>query len=196
MNNFKRTTFAVALMMATGVFTLAQAQQVTRGTVDVRLTLEEACSIGAGTVQEGATNNFGVLDFGTHAASIDQTITNGNSSADIDAGILLNVRCNGDNPNFSIRLVDSISSQIAGSSLDGNRKLMNPDVGGAGNNNEIVYRVYSDAARTNVLEDGDFLLEGFTMGEQPSISFYGEADLDGTAVAGVYRDTLNLEITF
>lgn len=179
------------LVAATGLFGLAGAQtSVVKGTVDVRLTILESCKIDGGEIVPGASNNLGVLDFGTHAIGTKGEHSAGNSNDSTTTGLSINVECTADYPNFKIRLADSKNT---GYSLSGEDRRM---LHAFESDQEVKYAVYKEDNLT-VIKDGDLVSEKeIKANTKTEYKMHAKATLAGQETAGTYTDVLNLEITF
>ncbi|MHC5226623.1 Csu type fimbrial protein [Ignatzschineria sp. LJL83] len=187
MKNFKQHAL-VGLFAASTMFAgLAHAQtQTIKGTVDVRLAIIESCKIeGGGDVKPGETAKLGVLDFGVHAIDASGPVDAGDGTA--NTGLNIGITCNEDYPNFKVTLVNSDNPNEG----SGARALNH--VGGA---SAVPYKVFSDSAKANLLEDGAVVATGMVGGTKTEFSLFGEAQLDGQQSAGRYTDVLNFEIAF
>ena len=189
MKNFKQHALGGLFEASTLFAGFAHAQtQTIKGTVDVRLAIIESCKIeGGGDVKPGETANLGVLDFGVHAIDATGDIDAGDGTA--NTGLTIGITCNEDYPNFKVTLVNSDNENEGAGA--GERVLNH--IGGA---SAVPYKVFSDSAKENLLEDGAVVATGMTNGAKTEFSLFGEAQLDGQQSAGRYTDVLNFEIAF
>ncbi|OLO04934.1 Csu type fimbrial protein [Salinicola socius] len=176
-----RVQMASATVALVGLTSLqVQAQEVT-GTIDVTMTLTEACSINGSTDTEGL--DFGALDFGTQTTLFDQ------ADSEVESGGgAIEVLCSpGTEPAVA----------ITGGANDG--------AGGAAGTHAmtngtsfIPYSLYTDAARTNELGlNTPTTLAGEPDGINPqTLELYGRAFGQEGLTAGDYADTLNVVLTF
>lgn len=151
----------------------AQAQVAT-GELEVRLNITESCDISGST---GGSLGNAVLDFGT------ATLLTAAIDADTGTGAqALEVLCN---PG-----VDYTLTFDAGQNGGGNiaNRAMQRD-GGA----ELVrYQIYQDQARNTVLNT----LSGTGTGTAQPVVVYGRVPAQTAPVAGSYRDTVTITMSF
>ncbi|MBJ9976405.1 spore coat protein U domain-containing protein [Pseudomonas sp. S75] len=172
-----RTLFIPALFMA--LTPELQAATVT-GTMNSTLTLTSACQVNGGAGTSGL--NFGTLDFGTQ----DALFATANGQVLGGAGGALNILCSsGTVPAIRVR-----AGTNDGASTGGTRALAD----GAGN--FVPYDFYTDTGRTQLLAiDGTLTLPTST-GAAQTVELYGQARGKAGLPAGVYIDTVAVELTF
>ncbi|UXI02015.1 spore coat U domain-containing protein [Photobacterium sp. TY1-4] len=155
------------------------------GTINVSITLETGCVVNSQHMLNGDTGgNFGTLGFGSVPTVFTQqdVAVNGGGANGISV-----VCSSGTTPQFSITSGANDGSVDGGS--PGNHAMKN----GA---NVINYAIFTDAARTNQLENGVAVnLAPFTDNTPQTIELYGRA-YGSSNVAGAYSDTLNVTLSW
>lgn len=187
MKNLKQHVLVGVFSASSAFLGLAHAQTETiKGKVDVRLAIVESCVIdNGGEMTPGNIADLGVLDFGVHALGSTGSIDAGDGTA--NAGLNIGITCNEDYPNFKVTLVNSDNSNSGA----GSRSLNHTDPV-----NKVPYKVFSDSAKANLLQDGAIVVTGMTGGQKTEFNLFAEAELDGAQKAGRYADVLNFEIAF
>ncbi|MDT8893432.1 spore coat U domain-containing protein [Halomonas sp. I1] len=171
-----KSGFLIPLLVSGPAF----AQSVT-GTIDVSIELTAACEVNESTSTSGV--DFGSLDFGSHSTlfvDADAEVLNG--------GTAIEVLCSpGVTPSF----------QISGGANDGDSGSQNHAMAD-GSGNFVPYSIFTDAARTSVLDAGTpHALSGTADGVTPqTLALYGRAYGQPGLAAGSYSDTLNVELSF
>ena len=122
---------ALALMLAPGVY----AAGTLTGKIGVQLVIGAGCTVNNNSTA-GGTNNWGTLDFGTHS-----TLTN-----IIDGTVIGSNGSNGITIVCSEGLTPTLSLD-AGQNGSGSTRNLSAGSGGT----LIPYRLYSDSARTSVI---------------------------------------------
>lgn len=171
-----RSTLAVL-----GLALAAQAQAATvTGTISSTLTLIAACQVNGATGTSGL--NFGTLNFGTQ----DSLFTTANGQVLGGGGGAMSILCSaGTTPAIRVR-----AGAHDGQSAGGTRALAD----GAGN--FVPYDFYTDAGRTTLLAiDGTITLPTST-GVAQTVNLYGQARGKAGLPAGVYTDTVAVELSF
>lgn len=159
----------------------AQAQAATvTGTINSTLTLISACQVNGSAGTSGL--NFGSLNFGTQ----DALFTTANGQVLGGGGGAMSILCSaGTVPAIRVR-----AGAHDGASSGGTRALAD----GAGN--FVPYDFYTDTGRTQLLAiDGTITLPTST-GVAQTVNLYGQARGKAGLPAGVYTDTVAVELTF
>ncbi|MDD1976192.1 Csu type fimbrial protein [Pseudomonas tussilaginis] len=159
----------------------AQAQAATvTGNINATLTLTSSCQVNGGSGASGL--NFGTLNFGTHDAMFTsasgQVLGNGGGAMSIlcSAGTVPAIKVGaGANDNQS----------------DGGTRALSD-----GSGNYVPYDFYTDSGHTQVLViDGVITLPTST-GVAQAVNLYGQAQGKVGLPAGVYTDTVAVELSF
>lgn len=164
-----------------GVALCAQAQATTvTGQINATLTLIASCQVNGSSASSGL--DFGTLSFGTQ----DALFTQANATVLGGSGGAMSILCSsGTVPAVKVR-----AGAHDGQSSGGNRSLAD----GAGN--FVPYDFYTDAGHSQVLAiDGVITLPTSTGVAQP-VNLYGLAKGKAGLPAGVYTDTVNVELSF
>lgn len=176
-----RTHLSRCILAGLGMALASQAPAATvTGTINSTLTLIAACQVNGSSGTSGL--NFGSLNFGTQDALF------GTANAQVlgGSGGALSVLCSaGTVPVIRVR-----AGAHDGQSTGGTRALAD----GAGN--FVPYDFYTDAGRTQLLAiDGTITLPTST-GVAQTVNLYGQARGKAGLPAGVYTDTVAVELTF
>ncbi len=180
-----RVIFGTTVLASLGLATSAFAGTA-NGTLDVRMTVANNCTLLTG----GAGNNA-VLDFGNQNAGVNASPINGTSAAGGD----ITLSCTGDTPGPQI-------SFSAGSNASGNQRRLN--YGGV-TPSLVQYNLFIDSGRATPLIPGQFYnlvpdaLSGGLVAGNNSISVYGQIPTGENLVntgAASYTDTVTFQITY
>ncbi|MBC3480445.1 spore coat protein U domain-containing protein [Pseudomonas sp. SWRI59] len=176
-----RTNLTHCILAGLGLALASQAQAATvTGNITSTLTLISACQVNGSSASSGL--NFGALDFGTQDALF------GTANAQVlgGSGGAMSILCSaGTIPAIRVR-----AGTNDGQSSGGTRALAD----GAGN--FVPYDFYTDTGRTQVLDiDGTITLPTST-GVAQTVNLYGQARGKAGLPAGVYTDTVAVELTF
>ena len=176
-----RTNLSCCMLAGLGLALAFQAQAATvTGNITSTLTLISACQVNGSSASSGL--NFGALDFGTQDALF------GTANAQVlgGSGGAMSILCSaGTIPAIRVR-----AGTHDGQSSGGTRALAD----GAGN--FVPYDFYTDTGRTQVLAiDGTITLPTST-GVAQTVNLYGQARGKAGLPAGVYTDTVAVELTF
>ena len=169
------------ILAGLGLALAAQVQAATvAGTISSTLTLTAACQVNGSGGTSGL--NFGSLNFGTQ----DSLFTTANGQVLGGGGGAMSILCSaGTVPTIKVR-AGAHDSQSAG----GTRALAD----GAGN--FVPYDFYTDAGHTQLLAiDGTITLPTST-GVAQTVNLYGQARGKAGLPAGVYTDTVAVELSF
>ncbi|HEK0909389.1 TPA: spore coat protein U domain-containing protein [Pseudomonas putida] len=169
------------ILTALGLALADQAQAATvTGTINSTLTLISACQVNGSAGTSGL--NFGSLNFGTQ----DALFTTANGQVLGGGGGAMSILCSaGTVPAIRVR-----AGAHDGASSGGTRALAD----GAGN--FVPYDFYTDTGRTQLLAiDGTITLPTST-GVAQTVNLYGQARGKAGLPAGVYTDTVAVELTF
>ncbi|MFF7064535.1 spore coat protein U domain-containing protein [Pseudomonas sp. NPDC008258] len=176
-----RTTLSCCMLAGLGLALASQAQAATvTGTINSTLTLIAACQVNGSSGTSGL--NFGALNFGTQ----DALFTTVNGQVLGGGGGAMSILCSaGTVPAIRVR-----AGAHDGQSSGGTRALAD----GAGN--FVPYDFYTDAGRTQLLAiDGTITLPTST-GVAQTVNLYGQARGKAGLPAGVYTDTVAVELSF
>ncbi|MDD2056961.1 spore coat U domain-containing protein [Pseudomonas sp. GD03860] len=157
----------------------ALADTVT-GNINATLTLIASCQVNGGT---GATGqNFGTLNFGTQ----DALFASANAQVMGDGGGAMSILCS----SGTIPAIKVGAGANDNQSDGGSRALAD------GNGNYVPYDFYTDAGHTQLLAiDGVITLPTST-GVAQTVDLYGQASGKPGLPAGVYTDTVAVELSF
>lgn len=178
----KRNIFKAAALAALG-FAAPAFAGTANGTLDVRMTVANNCTLLTG----GAGNNA-VLDFGNQNAGVNASPINGTSAAGGD----ITLNCTGDTPAPQI-------SFSAGSNASGNQRRLTYG------SSFVQYGLFIDSGRATQLIPGQFYnlvpdaLSGGLITGVNSITVYGQIPTGETLVntgASSYTDTVTFQITY
>ncbi|MBB3270421.1 spore coat protein U domain-containing protein [Pseudomonas monteilii] len=157
----------------------AQAATVT-GNITSTLTLIAACQVNGSSGTSGL--NFGALNFGTQ----DALFTTANAQVLGGGGGAMSILCSAG----TVPVVKVRAGLHDGQSSGGTRALAD----GAGN--FVPYDLYTDSGRTTLLAiDGTITLPTST-GVAQTVNLYGKAVGKAGLPAGVYSDTISVELSF
>ncbi|MDR2306307.1 MAG: spore coat U domain-containing protein [Paucimonas sp.] len=173
--------FTRCILTGLGLALAAQAQAVTvTGTISSTLTLTSACQVNGNGGTSGL--NFGTLNFGTQGA----LFTTAGGQVLGSGGGAMSILCSaGTVPAIKVR-AGSHDNQSPG----GTRALAD------GNGNFVPYDFYTDSGFTQLLAiDGTITLPTST-GVAQTVNLYGQARGKAGLPAGVYTDTVAVELSF
>ncbi|MFJ4153244.1 spore coat U domain-containing protein [Pseudomonas sp. NPDC089752] len=176
-----RTNLTHCILAGLGLALASHAQAATvTGTISSTLTLISACQVNGSTGTSGL--NFGTLSFGTQEA----LFTTANGQVLGGGGGAMSILCSaGTVPAIRVR-----AGAHDGASSGGTRALAD----GAGN--FVPYDFYTDTGRTQLLAiDGTITLPTST-GVAQTVNLYGQARGKAGLPAGVYTDTVAVELSF
>ncbi|MDU9402783.1 spore coat U domain-containing protein [Pseudomonas sp. zfem004] len=169
------------ILVGLGLALAAQAQAATvTGTISSTLTLTAACQVNGAGGTSGL--NFGNLNFGTQ----DSLFTTANGQVLGGGGGAMSILCSaGTIPVIKVR-----AGSHDGQSTGGTRALAD------GSGNFVPYDFYTDAGHTTPLAiDGTITLPTST-GVAQTVNLYGQARGKAGLPAGVYTDTVAVELSF
>lgn len=176
-----RTTLTRCMLAGLGLALVAQTQAATStGTLNSTLTLTAACQVNGSSAASGL--DFGTLDFGSQDALFDAA----NAQVLGAGGGALSVLCSsGTIPAVRVR-----AGSHDGQSDGGTRALAD------GNGNFVPYDFYSDTGRTQLLAIDDTITLPTSTGVAQTVELYGQARGKPGLPAGVYTDTVAVELSF
>ena len=176
-----RTNLSCCMLAGLGLALASQAQAATvTGSINSTLTLISACQVNGSSGTSGL--NFGALNFGTQ----DALFVTANAQVLGGGGGAMSILCSaGTVPVIKVR-----AGLHDGQSSGGTRALAD----GAGN--FVPYDLYTDTGRTTLLAiDGTITLPTST-GVAQTVNLYGKAVGKAGLPAGVYSDTISVELSF
>ena len=150
------------------------------GTLNSTLTLTAACQVNGGTGTSGL--DFGTLDFGTQ----DALFASADGQVLGTGGGALIVLCSAG----TIPEVRVLAGSNDGASEGGTRALAD------GSGNFVPYDFYTDTGRTQLLGIGDPITLATSTGVAQTVELYGRALGKPGLPAGVYSDTVAVELSF
>ncbi|WP_085592941.1 MULTISPECIES: spore coat U domain-containing protein [unclassified Pseudomonas] len=175
-----RTNLPRCILAGLGLMLASQAQAATTGTIDSTLTLTAACQVNGSSGTSGV--NFGALDFGTRDAlftSADAQVIGGGGGA-------ISILCSAG----TVPVIRVGAGVHDGQSTGGSRALAD----GAGN--FVPYDFYTDSGRTQVLAINGTITLPISSGTAQTVNLYGQARGKAGLPAGVYTDTVSVELSF
>ncbi|KKO14833.1 spore coat U domain-containing protein [Pseudomonas putida] len=175
-----RTNLSRCILTGLGLMLASQAQAATTGTIDSKLTLTAACQVNGSSGTSGV--NFGALDFGTRDAlftSADAQVIGGGGGA-------ISILCSAG----TVPVIRVGAGVHDGQSAGGSRALAD----GAGN--FVPYDFYTDSGRTQVLAINGTITLPTSSGTAQIVNLYGQARGKAGLPAGVYTDTVSVELSF
>jgi spore coat protein U-like protein len=150
------------------------------GSINSTLTLISACQVNGSSGTSGL--NFGALNFGTQ----DALFVTANAQVLGGGGGAMSILCSAG----TVPVVKVRAGLHDGQSSGGTRALAD----GAGN--FVPYDLYTDTGRTTLLAiDGTITLPTST-GVAQTVNLYGKAVGKAGLPAGVYSDTISVELSF
>lgn len=169
------------ILVGLGLALTAQAQAATvTGTINSTLTLTAACQVNGTGGTSGL--NFGNLNFGTQ----DSLFTTANGQVLGGGGGAMSILCS----SGTIPVIKVRAGSHDGQSAGGTRALAD------GSGNFVPYDFYTDAGHTTLLAiDGTITLPTST-GVAQTVNLYGQARGKAGLPAGVYTDTVAVELSF
>jgi spore coat protein U-like protein len=173
--NIGLALLASSLLLAS----VAQAATVT-GQINSSLVLNSACTVNGSSGTSGL--NVGSLNFGTQGA----LFTQANAQVIGGGGGAISILCsNGANPEVKVR-----AGSHDGQSSGGSRALAD----GAGN--FIAYDFYSDSGTSKLLSVDATITLATSTGVAQTVNIYGKAVGKPGLPAGIYTDTVAVELSF
>ncbi|GLO09926.1 protein CsuA [Pseudomonas putida] len=169
------------MLAGLGLALASQAQAATvTGSINSTLTLISACQVNGSSGTSGL--NFGALNFGTQ----DALFVTANAQVLGGGGGAMSILCSaGTVPAIKVR-----AGLHDGQSSGGTRALAD------GSGNFVPYDLYTDTGRTTLLAiDGTITLPTST-GVAQTVNLYGKAVGKAGLPAGVYSDTISVELSF
>ena len=176
-----RTNLSYCVLAGLGLALASQAQAATvTGSISSTLTLTAACQVNGTSGTSGL--NFGALNFGTQ----DALFVTANAQVLGGGGGAMSILCSaGTVPAIKVR-----AGLHDGQSSGGTRALAD------GSGNFVPYDLYTDTGRTTLLAiDGTITLPTST-GVAQTVNLYGKAVGKAGLPAGVYSDTISVELSF
>jgi len=176
-----RTNLSCCMLAGLGLALAFQAQAATvTGSINSTLTLISACQVNGSSGTSGL--NFGALNFGTQ----DALFVTANAQVLGGGGGAMSILCSAG----TVPVVKVRAGLHDGQSSGGTRALAD----GAGN--FVPYDLYTDTGRTTLLAiDGTITLPTST-GVAQTVNLYGKAVGKAGLPAGVYSDTISVELSF
>ena len=176
-----RTNLSCGMLAGLGLALASQAQAATvTGSINSTLTLISACQVNGTSGTSGL--NFGALNFGTQ----DALFVTANAQVLGGGGGAMSILCSAG----TVPVVKVRAGLHDGQSSGGTRALAD----GAGN--FVPYDLYTDTGRTTLLAiDGTITLPTST-GVAQTVNLYGKAVGKAGLPAGVYSDTISVELSF
>ena len=176
-----RTNLSCCMLAGLGLALASQAQAATvTGSINSTLTLISACQVNGSSGTSGL--NFGALNFGTQ----DALFVTANAQVLGGGGGAMSILCSaGTVPAIKVR-----TGLHDGQSSGGTRALAD------GSGNFVPYDLYTDTGRTTLLAiDGTITLPTST-GVAQTVNLYGKAVGKAGLPAGVYSNTISVELSF
>lgn len=175
-----RTNLSRCILAGLGLALASQAQAATTGTIDSKLILTAACQVNGSSGTSGVS--FGALDFGTK----DSLFTTAGAQVIGGGGGAMSILCSAG----TVPVIRVGAGAHDGQSAGGSRALAD----GAGN--FVPYDFYTDAGHTQPLAiDGTITLP-ISTGVAQTVNLYGQARGKAGLPAGVYTDTVSVELSF
>ena len=176
-----RTNLSCCMLAGLGLALASQAQAATvTGSINSTLTLISACQVNGTSGTSGL--NFGALNFGTQ----DALFVTANAQVLGGGGGAMSILCSAG----TVPVVKVRAGLHDGQSSGGTRALAD----GAGN--FVPYDLYTDTGRTTLLAiDGTITLPTST-GVAQTVNLYGKAVGKAGLPAGVYSETISVELSF
>ena len=176
-----RTNLSCCMLAGLGLALASQAQAATvTGSINSTLTLISACQVNDSSGTSGL--NFGALNFGTQ----DALFVTANAQVLGGGGGAMSILCSAG----TVPVVKVRAGLHDGQSSGGTRALAD------GSGNFVPYDLYTDTGRTTLLAiDGTITLPTST-GVAQTVNLYGKAVGKAGLPAGVYSDTISVELSF
>lgn len=184
--NMKKTALTLSAAAFTVLLPISQSVAAISGQVEVRLVIDEGCQVTNVDSGDGSINDFGILDFGTHSPTWNNTLA-ADLSGLSSSSAALEVECNAG------RTEPVTISINEGMNAAGTQRQVSMGAGG----DVVPYNVYSDASRTT--EYAANTPQSFTLDDtgKVTIPVYGRITANETAKAkGTYTDTLVVTLDF
>lgn len=173
--NVRAALFAGGLLFAS----MAQAGTVT-GRIDAALTLVSACQVNGSSATTGA--NFGTLNFGTQ----DSLFSTAGGQVLRGGGGSMSILCS----TGAIPVIKVKAGSNDGKSTGGTRALSD------GSGNYVPYDFYTDAGHSQVFVINGTITLPTSTGVTQTVNLYGQAKGKAGLSAGVYTDSVSVELTF
>ncbi|MFG0498651.1 spore coat U domain-containing protein [Pseudomonas sp. YQ_13] len=176
-----RTNLSYCVLAGLGLALASQAQAATvTGSISSTLTLTAACQVNGSSGTSGL--DFGALDFGTQDAlfaTADAQVLGGGGAA-------MSILCSAG----TVPVIKVSAGLHDGQSSGGTRALAD------GSGNFVPYDLYTDAGRTALLAVDDTITLATSTGAAQTVNLYGKAVGKAGLPAGVYSDTISVELSF
>jgi len=157
----------------------AHAVTTITGQITANLTLTSSCLVNGVSGSSGL--NFGALNFGTTTSLFTEA-----DAQVLSGGGALSILCSsGTSPAVKVR-----AGSHDGQSTGGGRALAD------GNGNFVPYDLYTDAGHTTLLAIDGVISPGASTGAAQTVNIYGKAVGKAGLPAGVYTDTVAVELSF
>ncbi|OLL32712.1 hypothetical protein BTH42_05510 [Burkholderia sp. SRS-W-2-2016] len=179
MKTSRLLSFAAVAALLAATVQHAQAASVA-GQINATITLVASCQIDNASSTSGGDVEFGTLDFGDQSA----VFTSASAQVMGNASSGIGVRCS-PGANATLSILSGAHDAQAGV---GTHAMAN-------GTHYIPYSIYTDAGHANVLANGAAVAitaDGTTQ----NVALYGLAFGASGIVAGLYTDTLRLELSF
>ena len=161
----------------------AQAATTVTGQIAANLTLTSACLVNGAGTGGGTGVNFGALNFGTTTS----LFTTAGAQVLGGGGGALSIQCSsGTTPSLKVR-----AGSHDGSSTGGTRALADGTL-----SNFVAYDLYTDSGYSNLLAIDGTINLAVSTGAAQTVNIYGRAVGKAGLPAGVYTDTVSVELTF
>lgn len=175
-----RMNLSRCILAGLGLALASQVQAATTGTIESTLTLTAACQVNGSSGTSGVS--FGALDFGTQNAlftTVDAEVIGGGGGA-------MSILCSAG----TVPVIRVGAGSHDGLSPGGTRALAD------GDGNFVPYDFYTDAGRTQLLAIDDTITLPTSSGVAQTVNLYGQARGKAGLPAGVYTDTVSVELSF
>ncbi|MEN5034004.1 Csu type fimbrial protein [Pseudomonas sp. TWI929] len=176
-----RTNLSCCILAGLGLALASQAHAVSvTGNISSTLTLTAACQVNGSSATSGL--NFGSLNFGTQ----DALFTTANAQVLGGGSGAMSILCSaGTVPVIRVR-----GGSHDGQSTGGSRALAD------GSGNFVPYDFYIDAGHTTLLVIDATITLPTSTGAEQTVNLYGQARGKAGLPAGVYTDTVAVELSF
>lgn len=175
-----RTNLSRCILAGLGLTLASQALAATTGTIDSTLTLTAACQVNGSSGTSGVS--FGALDFGTK----DALFTTAEAQVIGGGGGAMSILCSAG----TVPVIRVGAGSHDGQSTGGSRALAD------GDGNFVPYDFYTDAGHTQLLAIDDTITLPTSSGVAQTVNLYGQARGKAGLPAGVYTDTVSVELSF
>lgn len=176
-----RTTTAHCIFAGLGLVLATQVQAATvTGTISATLTLTAACQVNSTSGTSGL--NFGTLDFGSKEAlftSVGAQVIGGGGGG-------MSILCSAG----TVPIIKVAAGAHDGQSSGGTRALAN------GSGSFVPYDFYTDSGYTTPLAINGTITLPTSTGVAQTVNLYGKALGKAGLPAGVYTDTVAVELSF